>query len=37
MSERRIVHVDITHRITTGHLRLYEAGRIYALPRVVAQ
>ncbi len=36
MSERRFVLVDFTHRSKTGHLRLYEAGHIYSLPRAVA-
>ena len=36
MSERRFVLVDFTHMSRAGCLRLYEAGRTYALPRAVA-
>jgi hypothetical protein len=36
MSERRFVLVDFTHMSRVGHLRLYEAGRTYALSRAVA-
>jgi hypothetical protein len=36
MSERRFVLLDFTHMSRLGCLRLYEAGRAYALPRAVA-
>ena len=36
MSERRFVLVDFTHMSRAGCLRLYEAGRAYALPRAIA-
>jgi hypothetical protein len=36
MSERRFVLADFTHMSRAGCLRLYEAGRTYALPRAVA-
>jgi hypothetical protein len=36
MSERRFALVDFTHMSRAGCLRLYEAGRAYALPRAVA-
>lgn len=36
MSERRFVLADFTHMNREGCLRLYEAGRTYALPRAVA-
>jgi hypothetical protein len=36
MSERRFVLVDFTHMNRAGCLRLYEAGRTYALPRAIA-
>ncbi len=36
MSERRFVLVDFTHISRAGCLRLYEAGRVYALSRAIA-
>jgi hypothetical protein len=36
MSERRFALVDFTHMSRAGYLRLYEAGRTYALTRAVA-
>ena len=36
MSERRFVLADFTHMGREGWLRLYEAGRTYALARAVA-
>jgi hypothetical protein len=36
MSERRFILVDFTHMSREGCLRLYEAGRVYKLPRAVA-
>ena len=36
MSERRFVLADFTYMNREGSLRLYEAGRTYALPRAVA-
>jgi hypothetical protein len=36
MSERRFALLDFTSRSKTGRLCLYEAGRVYALPRAVA-
>jgi len=36
MTERRFVLVDFTHMSREGYLRLYEAGRVYRLPRAVA-
>ena len=36
MSERRFALVDFTHMSRAGCLRLYEAGRTYALTRAVA-
>jgi hypothetical protein len=36
MTERRFVLVDFTHMSRAGCLRLYEAGRVYALPRALA-
>ena len=36
MSERRFALVDFTHMNRMGHLRLYEAGRTYTLPRAIA-
>lgn len=36
MSERRFILVDFTHMSREGCLRLYEAGRVYALPRAIA-
>jgi hypothetical protein len=36
MSERRFALVDFTHMSREGCLRLYEAGRAYALPRAIA-
>jgi len=36
MSERRFVLVDFTLMSRAGCLRLYEAGRAYAMPRAVA-
>jgi hypothetical protein len=36
MSERRFVLLDFTHMSRVGFLQLYEAGRLYALPRDIA-
>ena len=36
MVERRFALVDFAHRIKTGRLRLYEAGRTYSLPSAAA-
>ena len=36
MTERRFALVDFTHMSREGCLRLYEAGRSYALPRAIA-
>jgi hypothetical protein len=36
MSERRFVLLDFTHMSRAGFLRLYEAGRLYTLPRAIA-
>lgn len=36
MSERRFVLVDFSYMSRAGCLRLYEAGRVYSLPRAVA-
>jgi hypothetical protein len=36
MAERRFVLVDFTHMSRAGCPRLYEPGRAYALPRVIA-
>lgn len=36
MSERRFALVDFTHMNRMGYLRLYEAGRTYALSRAIA-
>ena len=36
MSERRFALVDFMHMIRVGCRRLYEAGRVYTLPRAVA-
>jgi hypothetical protein len=36
MSERRFVLADFTYMDCAGVLRLYEAGRIYRLPRAIA-
>jgi hypothetical protein len=36
MSERRFVLADFTYMDREGVLRLYEAGRTYALPRAIA-
>jgi hypothetical protein len=36
MSERRFVLADFTHMNRAGGLRLYEAGRTYALSRAIA-
>lgn len=36
MTERRFILVDFTHMSREGCLRLYEAGRVYAMPRAIA-
>jgi len=36
MTERRFVLADFSYMDREGCLRLYEAGRVYALPRAVA-
>ena len=36
MSERRFVLLDFTYMSREGCLRLYEAGRVYTLPRAIA-
>jgi hypothetical protein len=36
MSERRFVLLDFSHMSRQGYLRLYEAGRVYALPSALA-
>jgi hypothetical protein len=36
MSERRFVLLDFTHMNRERCLRLYEAGRVYTLPRAIA-